>query len=208
MANITLDKVVQVEPIAMQVLLAGNSIQSSEIDVSQTRIGRVFFDLACTGTGTACPVKIEVQVSQAATGNDTWVVCLQRMSMQLSGGTTTVGVNVFANDTFFNVTNIWTTAGYLPQRWIFFNDASIFVNSEWANVVSFVTPLTTVRDPIMNNHASTDGLYRAARYSYEVDFSSVKRARIVVYNNSTRGTTGPLNHVVRVGLILTGAVNG
>jgi hypothetical protein len=208
MANITLDKVVQVEPISMQVLLAGDSIQSPEIDVSQTRLGRIFFDLACIGNGTACPAKVEVQVSQKATGSDTWTVCLQRMSMQLQGGTTTVGVNVFANDTFFNVTDVWATAGYLPQRWIFFNDANIFVNSEWANVVSFVTPLTTVRDPIQFNHVSTDGLHRAARYSYEVDFSSVKRARIIVYNNSSRGTTGPLDHVVRVGLILTGAVNG
>jgi len=206
--SITLDKVIQVDPISMQIVTAGSSVLSAEYDVSQTRVGRVFFDIANIGNGTPTPPKLEVQVSQKASGNDAWVVCLQRMPMQLQGSAgTTLGVNVFANDLFFNVTNVWTTAGYLPQRWIFFHDA-VFVNSEWANVTLFASPTTTVRDPIQFNHLSTDGLVRGARYSYEVDLSSVTRMRIAVYNNSTRGVGAPLDHVVHVGLILTGAVTG
>jgi len=205
---ITLDKVIQVDPISMQIVTAGLSVLSAEYDVSQTRVGRVFFDVANIGNGNPTPPKLEVQVSQKASGNDAWVVGLQRMSMQLPGGAgTTVGVNVFANDTFFNVTNVWGSSGYLPQRWIFFNDV-VFVNSEWANVTLFASPTTTVRDPIQFSHLSTDGLACGARYSYEVDLSSVKRMRIAVYNNSTRGTGLPLDHVVHVGLMLTGAVNG
>jgi len=203
----TLDKVIQLEPVAMQIVTAGSSVLSPVYPVAQAFLGRIFWDVAIHDSTTdPTPPKLEVQVSQHASGSDTWVSGCQRLTAQLNGGeNTTLGVDVFANDTFFNIPGLWATAGYSSNRWVFIEDVT-FANSEWINPISVVGPTTTVRDPLLFDHASTSNIFQAARYTLEFDLRSVQRIRVAVYNNVTR-TGVATDHVVRVGLIVTEAVN-
>jgi hypothetical protein len=206
---ITLDKVIQTEPLPIQILTAGSSVQSSVIGVSGSLVGRVFYDVGIIANATPTPPSLQFEVSQQASGNDTWVKAIQRMGMQLTGTASTIAPDINALDTSFNVgSDIWSSAGYQCTRWLLLYDTVTVSNSEWVNPIAVSgAPTVTVQDPVTNSHLQVNTtIWQAARYTFCFDLWSVKRIRVTVDNSATK-TVGPADHVIRVALTTVEAVN-
>jgi len=207
---ITLDKVIQTEPLPIQLVTAGTSVKSSVIGVPGSLVGRLFYDVAIVGSTNATPPSIQLEVSQQASGNATWVKGLQRMGMQLSGGSSTTAPDINAADVSFNVgTNLWAAAGQQCTRYLFLYDTVLISNSEWVQPISVTGGgnTTTVLDPVTNAHLQVNTtIWQAARYCFCFDLWSIKRIRVTVDNSATK-SVAPADHVIRVALTTVDAVN-
>jgi len=205
---ITLDKVIQTEPLPLQLVTAGTSVQSPVISVPGSLVGRLFYDVGIVANATATPPSIQLEVSQKASGNDSWVKGFQRMGIPLRGVSNTTAPDINAFDVSFNVgADLWAAAGYQCTRWLLLYDTVTISNSEWVSPVSVSGGLTvTVQDPVTNSHPQVNTtIWQAARYTFYFDLWSVKRIRVTVDNSATK-TVAPANHVIRVALTTVDAV--
>ena len=190
-------KTIQTELLAITAVAANAQQLSSVLNVSTIFQATIFVDhardtsdlAAMVGNGT----EYRVQISQKATGNDTWV--------DISGGTVESAITASASIVMdaqetAGATQIETGAT-LPVvgDLVFFQNATL-ANSEWGRVVSRVTTggseSFTLQDGLTNTQAAITVSNYAARWALVLDVLSYTRLRVVVNNN--KGTTNkPIN---------------
>ena len=201
-------KVVQAEPLAMQILVAGTSVVSAVINVATMWNARIFFDAAfLTNVGSASPARMEVQVSEKDSGNDTWVVAQERIVAKVNGGNSfALTAAVTAGDFVFSTVNpVWAVP--LGPQYLFIRDP-VFGSSEWNRLLSRSGTATTMSDAFTSSHVITTTLvYRAWRTTFAMDLSSVRRLRIAFYNTNTVDAHAPADCAIRVAMIATDSLS-
>ena len=203
-----LAKTIQSELLAITAVAANVQQLSSVLDISAKYQATVFIDHAKDPTDVAAMVgngtEYRVQVSQKASGNDTWV--------DLPGGTVESAITASPSI----VMDAEETAGAIQIEtgatlavkgdWVFFKNATI-ANSEWGKVVSVVatggSESFTLQDGLTNTQAAITVTNQAARWSLTFDVMSYTRTRVVVNNN--KGTTNRAI-VCRIAMITTDTI--
>lgn len=204
----SLVKAIQVEPLPIQILTAGTSVFSAVIDVSTMWNARIFYDAAFLAISSAAtPPRLEVQVSEKDSGNDTWVVAQERIVARVNGGSPlafTAGVTV--GDFVFSTANpIWA----VPRgpQYLFIRD-TVFGSSEWNRLLSRAGSVNTMSDAFTTAHAiTTTNAYRATRNTFAVDLFSVRRLRIAFQNTNTVDAKAPADCAIRVAMIATNSLS-
>lgn len=197
-------KVIQTEPLPMQILTAGTAVFSAVFDVSTMLNARIFYDCSLQSVaGSINPPRIEVQVSEKDSGNDAWVVAQERLVALVNGGSSfAFSAAVTAGDFVFSTVNpIWA----VPKgpQYVFVKDLT-FGNSEWNRLLSRAANVNTMPDAFINSHAITTTLaYRATRNTFGMDLFSTRRLRIAFQNTDTLGALVPGDFVIRVAMINT-----
>ena len=184
-------KTVEAELLASTLIAASTIALSSTISLTGMKRATFFIDHgrgATTAFGTN-GTEYRVEVSQKATGNDTWrpiasVLCASTAcSSAISAGTAAPA----AGTTVITITSGTAFARGDIVMWA--NTASA-ASIEWARVVSVSGTATfTVQEGITNAQGSTQVIYnQAEHFVISSNVESVTRTRVVV-NNLASGTT-------------------
>jgi len=187
-----LGKTIQTELLAITAVAANAQQLSSVFDISGKYQVTVFVDHARDSSDVAAMVgngtEYRVQVSQKASGDDTWV--------DLPGGTVESAITaspsiVMDAQETAGATQIETGATLAVKGdWVFFKNATLG-NSEWGKVVSVVatggSESFTLQDGLTNTQNAITVTNQGARWAMTFDVMSYTRMRIVVNNN--KGTT-------------------
>lgn len=177
MANIT--KTVQTELKGITNVSAGAQSISDEFNASTHLAGTLFVDISPEATNTP-GTEIRVEISQKATGNDTWTPYTSILS-------TTSTVNSHAVDGTENAgaTTIeeTTTTGLARNQIIFFKNSTIG-NSEWIQLTDFTASTSfVVQDGLTNAQTGSTWYNRGERFAVPLDLSAIRRLRVVCNNN-------------------------
>lgn len=181
-------KAIQTEPLAFTAIAASTQGKSSVVALTNVLKATFFIDhgrAVTAGFGTNGPV-YRIQVSEKASGNDTWRAATTftagsaACSSALSSGDVAAGTTV--------ITILSGTAFVLADTVLWANVAA--GSAEWATVVAVSGTATfTIRDATTNAQGSTIVITnKAEHFVYTLDAEGVTRARVIVDNNAS-GTT-------------------
>lgn len=179
MASSTLTKTIQSELKAITNVSAGAQSVSSTLDVSTVLAAEIFVDISPEATNTP-GTEIRIEVSQKASGDDTWVPITGTVSTTATVNSQAVDGTENAGATVIEET---TTTGLALNQWIFFKNGTIG-NSEWARLVALSASTSfTLQDGLTNAQTSSTWYNRGERFAFFIDCSAVKRLRVVCNNN-------------------------
>lgn len=185
MANIT--KTIQTELLAITAIGAGNQQLSSVLDVSTALAATLLIDHAPdSATAPTIGTEYRVEVSEKASGNDTWRPLYSFVTGIVAANLKTVQATQNAGST----TITHTVAGtYVQDDIIFFKNSTI-ANSEWAKITSITsTTVEVISDGLTNNQGGQQMINKCEFFVVPVDCTSIKRIRVVVNNKFGAGTT-------------------
>lgn len=179
MATTTLTKTIQSELKAITNVSAGAQSVSSTLDVSTVLAAQLFVDISPEATNTP-GTEIRIEVSQKASGDDTWVPLTGTVSTTATVNSQAVDGTEAAGATVIEET---TTTGLALNQWIFFKNSTIG-NSEWARLVALSASTSfTLQDGLTNAQTGSTWYNRGERFVFYVDCSAIKRLRVVCNNN-------------------------
>lgn len=201
MANIT--KTIQTELLAITVVTAGAQQLSSELDVSTDLACTIFIDFAPdSNTAPTKGTEFRIEVSQKATGNDTWMPFYSIITGIVAAVSGTVQATQNAGST--TITSTGAISSIVQDDIVFLKNGTLG-SSEWVKV-STVTSTTVfgVVDPTTNGQGSSGIRNKAEKYIIPIDCTSFKRIRVVINNKYQAGTT--INIVARIGAITADSI--
>lgn len=185
-------KTIQTELLAITAVAANAQQLSSVLDVSTKFQATIFVDHARDNADVAAMVgngtEYRVQVSEKASGNDTWV--------DVPGGTVesaiTASASIVMDALEAAAATVIECGATVPAVGdvVFFKNATI-ANSEWGKVVAIVTTggseSFTLQDGLTNEQAAITVTNQGTRWAMTLDVLSYTRLRVVANNN--KGTT-------------------
>lgn len=178
MASLT--KTVQTELKAITNVAANGQSISSVFDADSRIAGNIFIDCSPEATNTN-GTEFRIETSQKASGNDTWVLyrsiisTIATVNSSAPDATEPIGETVIAEA---------TTTNLASGQIVFFKNATLG-NSEWGRIVAFTASTSfTLLDGLTYEQSATSTWYnRGERFIIPVDFTSVRRIRVVCNNN-------------------------
>ena len=180
-------KTIQTELLAITAVAADAQQKSSELDLTNISTATILIDHGRTATTAFVVAGTEyaVQVSQKATGNDTWrtiasVVCdITAASEITAAGAEAAGQTVIETA---------STTGLAAGDIVFWVNTTL-ANSEWGKIVSLITNTSfTLLDGLTNAQAAAQKIYnKAQQFALSFNVTGFTRLRVVV--NNANGTT-------------------
>lgn len=176
MASFT--KTIQTELIAITNVAAAAQSISSELSCATNLAAMIFIDVAPEATNTP-GTEFRIEVSQKASGNDTWVPVTRFLSTTATCNSSAVDGTEAAGQTVIEEA---TTTGLALGQIIFFKNSTIG-NSEWGKLVAFTASTSfTLQDGITNAQTGSTWYNMGERFVAQVDLSCIKRLRVVCNN--------------------------
>ena len=187
-------KTIETELLASTLISASTVVLSSTISLTGMKRATYFIDHgrgATTAFGTN-GTEYRVEVSQKATGNDTWrplasVLCASTAcSSAISAGTAAPAAGT-------TVITITSGTAFVRGDIVMWANTTSAASIEWARVVSVSGTATfTVQEGITNAQGSTQVVYnQAEHFTLSLDVRGVTRSRVIV-NNQASATTQPI----------------
>ena len=184
----TIVKTIQTELTAITAVAANVQSVSSELDLSgQVKQATILIDhakdnaSASVGQGT----EYVIQVSEKASGNDTWRSLVAFTAAITAPSTITLDAAEAAGQTVIEIGVTTPVVGDI----VFFKNATI-ANSEWGNVVAISAGVSfTLESALTNAQGSAGGTIftQGEHFVVTVDVKAITRLRVVA--NNTKGTT-------------------
>ncbi len=172
--------------------VAQNAVrEGATTDISGNYKTTIAIDYALTSAAAGTGAKMEVQTSNATSGDEDWTT--YRAFVTLTGTPDLEAMGTEAGGQ--TVLEVASTTGYVADetRWIFIEDNTV-ADSEMCLLVSAVTDTSvTVLDGTTNAHTSADTLNNIADRVIMTIPVGYNRFR-VIYDNTLQGATGPTFH--------------
>ncbi|MBU0847223.1 hypothetical protein KKH23_08585 [Patescibacteria group bacterium] len=195
--DLVITKTIQTELLAPTAVAANAQQLSSVLALTNMKKASVFIDHGRTATTAfvGAGTEYRIQVSQKATGNDTWVSLASVVADIAAATAITADGNEAAGETVIDIGANTPAVGDI----VFWKNATI-ANSEWGKVVAITGGTDfTLQDGLTNAQLAAQLIYnKAERFVLSLDVSGFTRMRVVVNNNN--GTTN-VNIVSRVACI-------
>lgn len=185
MANIT--KTVQTELLAITAIASAAQQISSVQTVTTNLAATVFIDHAPdSATAPTKGTEYRIEVSEKASGNDTWRTLTSFVTGTVAANLKTVQATQNAGST----TITHTVAGtYVQDDVIFFKNGTIG-NSEWSKVTSITsTTVEVILDGLTNAQGGSQMINKCEQFVAVIDCTAIQRFRVVVNNKYQAGTT-------------------
>ncbi|MDD3461916.1 MAG: hypothetical protein PHW28_11520 [Mesotoga sp.] len=183
-------KTIQTELLAITAIAANAQQKSSTLDITGYKSATIFIDHArdATTAFNAVGTEYKVQVSEKATGNDTWrtissVVC-----------DITAAADIVMDELEPAGETVIACGATLPavNDKVFFKNSTL-ANSEWGTVVAIVSTggseSFTLSDGLTNAQAALAHMYnKAEQFVMKFNVEDYTRLRVVVNNNNAATT--------------------
>jgi hypothetical protein len=194
-------KTIQAVPYAASTIAASTLTTSSVVDLSKAQKATFFIDHgrgATVAWGAAGGTNYVIQVSEKASGNDTWVAFTTIVASSAAAASALSSGAVASAAT--SIVILSGTAFAASDFIMWANTADMANSTEWAQVKTVTgTASFTVVDPLTNAQGSTVVITnKAEHWAMTMDCSAFTRARVLI--NNTTGTTSAIRS--RVACIL------
>ena len=191
--NATSGKTIQTVPYAASTIAASVLATSNVIDLSKAQQATIFIDHGRAETaawGAAGGTNYIIQVSEKATGNDTWVAFTTIVAGTAGASSALSSGAVTAAQT--SIVILSSTAFVASDFVMWANTADMANSTEWATVSTVTgTASFTVLDPMTNAQGSTVVITnKSEHWAQTMDCRAFSRARVVI--NNTTGTTSAI----------------
>lgn len=186
MANLT--KTIQTELLAITVVSSATQQISSVLDVATKLATTILIDFAPdSNTAPTQGTEFRVEVSQKASGNDTWMPLVSVVTGIVAAVSGTVQATQNAGST--TITSTGAITSIVQDDIVLLKNATLG-NSEWVKV-STVTSSTVfgVVDPTTNAQGSSGIRNKGEKFVIPIDCTAITRIRVVVNNKYKAGTT-------------------
>ncbi len=183
---VTMVKIIQTELLAITLVAADAQQKSSELDLTGIKKATIFIDHGRTAT-TAFVVRgteYRVEVSQKATGDDTWRTIASVVAIITAATEITADAQEVAGQTLIEIGANTPAVGDI----VFWENATL-LNSEWMEVVAIVGGTSfTILNGLTNTQELAKKIYnQGEQWVLSLNVSGFTRLRVVVNNN--HGTT-------------------
>jgi hypothetical protein len=187
-AGTDIKKTIQTNLLPLQAVAASTIVKSSELDLTNVKKATFFIDhgrTVVTAWGAGLGTVYRIQVSEKATGNDTWV----SMTTYVASSVISVAVVADADNAAGASTILCGTAVAVAGDNVFWANSTTVTNGEFGIVASVSGTVSfTLLDPLTYAQDSDTNIFtQAEHWVYPMDATGYTRARVVVQN--VAGTT-------------------
>lgn len=183
----TITKTIQTELLAITKIAANTQQKSSELDLTNIKKVAILIDHGRTAT-TAFVVagtEYRIEVSQKATGNDTWQPIASVVADITAASEITADGDEAAAQTLIEIGATTPVVGDI----VFWENNTDVLDSEWMRVIAIVGGTSfTILDGLNHAQEAAKKIYnKAQQFPLSLDVSAFTRLRVVV--NNANGTT-------------------